>query len=242
MANNSVDGNRSAADASKGVEAVDRALQILRVFGPSDDGLSLAELARRTGFYKSTILRLLASLVQNGMMERGADGTYRLGAELWRLGGLYRRAVNFEELIRQALAAVVQATNETASFYIRDGSERVCAFRQNSPQAVRHHLEEGARLALDQGASGHVLLAFDGAPGELYDRIRERRFHTTLGERSSEIGSVAVPVMDSSGLLRGVLAVSALLTRFDETAQLRALECLRDQAANLHRALPPALD
>ena len=41
-----------------GVAALDRAFSILFAFRPGDYALTLAELAARTGLYKSTILRL----------------------------------------------------------------------------------------------------------------------------------------------------------------------------------------
>ena len=41
-----------------GVAAVDRALAILDAFTDQDQKLSLAELAKRTGLYKSTAIRL----------------------------------------------------------------------------------------------------------------------------------------------------------------------------------------
>ena len=50
-------------------------------------------------------------------------------------------------------AASVEASGETASFYVREGQSRVCLFRQNSPHAARHHLDEGSELPLTAGAS-----------------------------------------------------------------------------------------
>ena len=44
--------------ATDGVAALDRAIAILNAFTAADRSLSLAEIAARTGFYKSTILRL----------------------------------------------------------------------------------------------------------------------------------------------------------------------------------------
>ncbi|MGF6305018.1 hypothetical protein OKW42_008371 [Paraburkholderia sp. WC7.3d] len=48
--------------AAGGVAAVDRALTLLAAFGNGTSVLSLSALAERTRMYKSTVLRLLASL------------------------------------------------------------------------------------------------------------------------------------------------------------------------------------
>ena len=50
------------AAAPGGAAAVDRALTLLSAFTAGDVSLSLTELADRTRLYKSTVLRLLASL------------------------------------------------------------------------------------------------------------------------------------------------------------------------------------
>ena len=78
--------------AENKVEAVDRALSILDAFHEGADELSLAALARATGLYKSTILRLLATLEGRGYVLRTQAGRYRLGAAVWRLGSLYSSA------------------------------------------------------------------------------------------------------------------------------------------------------
>ena len=71
--------------APGGAAAVDRALSLLAAFRAGDAALTLAELAERTELYKSTVLRLLASLEHARLVQRGADGGYSLGPEVARL-------------------------------------------------------------------------------------------------------------------------------------------------------------
>ena len=86
---------------AKGVEAVDRALKLLDCFEISDQSLTLAELSRRSGYYKSTILRIAESLDRGGYMLRQEDGQFRLGPTLWRLGSMYRQNFHLAEHIRK---------------------------------------------------------------------------------------------------------------------------------------------
>ena len=150
------------------VDAVERALLILDSFKEGEDSLTLAAMAERTSLYKSTILRLAGSLERFGYLVRDSGGVYHLGPSLWRLGSLYRRSFDLGGHIRPELRRIVQATSETAAFYVREGKERVCLYRVNSPRSVRHHLDEGVRLPLNRGAAGRVLLAYDGIRGEPY--------------------------------------------------------------------------
>ena len=55
--------------APGGAAAVDRALSVLSAFRTGDVSLSVTELADRTRLYKSTVLRLLASLAHGGMLR-----------------------------------------------------------------------------------------------------------------------------------------------------------------------------
>lgn len=79
-------------EAQTGVAAVDRAFLILSAFQEGDVSLTLAILARRTGLYKSTILRLMQSLIRAGYVIRLPDGNYAVGASAAKLGRLQHPA------------------------------------------------------------------------------------------------------------------------------------------------------
>src|SRR5258706_12598674 len=71
--------------AKKGAAAVDRALSIVTALGDARRALTLTETASATGLYKSTALRLLASLARAGFVDQDVDGRYRLGSAIYRL-------------------------------------------------------------------------------------------------------------------------------------------------------------
>jgi DNA-binding IclR family transcriptional regulator len=240
------------------VEAVERALTVLNSFHADRPVMTLGEIAAATGFYKSTILRLTASLERLGYVVRDESGVFRLGPALVRLGSIYRAGFNLGEAIRPELRRLVTATGETSSFYIREGQSRVCLFRHNSPHSARHHLDEGAALPMTAGASAHVLLAFsdadtanaktansktakaksakDFSAKEL--AVRQRGHYISLGERDPHVASVAVPVFDLAGQFRGALAVSGLIGRFQDRARQVALTELAESADRLRTRLP----
>jgi len=219
------------------VEAVERALTLLDVFTEDDDELTLAELAEKTGYYKSTILRLSRSLERFGYLTRQPAGDFRLGPALWRLGSLYRRGFDLGEYVRPVLRRLRDETGETASFYIRDGDVRVCLYRQNSNREIRHHLDEGARLSLEHGAAGKVLVAFSGKDGPGLEQVRAMGHAVSMGERDNDVAALAVPVRKPDGMLRGALALSGLITRFDQDFQDRGIAVLKREARELEENL-----
>lgn len=214
--------------AEQRVESVERALTLLNVFRPGKEAWSLAELANETGFYKSTILRLMGSLERFAYVQRDRDGIYRLGPAPLRLASLGRHSIDMEALVRPVLESVRDLTRETASFYVRDGNERICLYRANGRHEVRHHLEEGARLALGQGAAGRALAQAPPQRGEIFQ---------SFGDREPSLAAVAVPVIDSQGKRHGALAVSGLIDRFSGEACKRYGEILQELAQQLERKL-----
>ncbi len=223
-----------------GVGAVDRALGILDCFDGSTRDLRLAEIARRTGLYKSTILRLTVSLERFGYVTRADDGRFRLGPSAWRLGTAYRAGFDMGDIVRPLLAELSTRTNETASFYVRDGDARICLFRSEPSRSIRHTIREGLSLPLDKGASGKVLLAFSPQPNdtgllgaEETNRIRTSGYAVSLGERDAEVAAVAVPIYLSSGAIAGALSISGLITRFDTQSCARYAATLAEVQTEL---------
>lgn len=114
------------AVASGGVAALDRAFGILSSFVTEDEILTLAELARRTGLYKSTILRLLISLEHGGFTRRLSDGRYTIGPEPLRLAHIYQDSYRIRHIIQPILQDLCRDSGEASSFYVREGNSRAC--------------------------------------------------------------------------------------------------------------------
>lgn len=204
-----------------GVGAVDRALSILSAFRPGEAGLTLAELSRRTGLYKSTLLRLMASLERARLLVRpGEAAVWRLGPALVRLGLMAEGAEgSLRAFVPPVLRDLADRTGESASFYIRDGEARLCLLREEGRHLVRDQLLPGTRLPLDRGAAGHVLR---GEGGELV---------VTLGERDPELAAIAAPVRGPGGRLLGALTLSGTATRLGDTVLRAPLEAAVAAAA-----------
>jgi DNA-binding IclR family transcriptional regulator len=194
--------------APGGVAAVDKALSLLSAFRAGDTVLSLAELAGRTCLYKSTALRLIASLEHARLLQRCADGGYALGPELTRLQAIHAAGFSLEAEVMPILRALVARTRESAALHVRQGEQRLCLFRVDSPQPLRDHLRAGDLLPLNQGAGGRVLLAFAGARGQRYEQIRRDGLAEISGDRVEGLSGIAAPVFGARGELVGALTLS----------------------------------
>lgn len=221
--------------AAAGVAAVDRALSILDSFSADLAVLTLAQISKRTGLYKSTILRLLQSLERYGYVRRIDSGAYVLGATPTRLAALATKSLHPAELVMPVLRGLVEATSESASFYVRAGDMRLCAYRVDSPRAVRDHIQVGQLIPLAKGAGGHVLRQFDGLAAAEIAKAASGFIKVTRGERDADTAAVACPVFGPGGHLEGALSVSGPIHRFDAKAIARIRRCLLRGARELTR-------
>ncbi|SEJ71450.1 IclR family transcriptional regulator [Achromobacter sp. NFACC18-2] len=210
--------DRDAAEG--GVAAVDRALSLMSVFGEGDASLSLIELAERTQLYKSTVLRLLASLMHAGWVQRLEDGRFALGPEIARLHGLYAASFSLERIVMPVLRDLVAATGESAAYHVRQGDARLCLYRVDSPHPVRDHIRAGDLLPLDRGTGGRVLTAFDpvlgvapGADQALYARIRADGYIVAVGDRLAEVAGISAPVFLADGGVAAAVTLTAPVHR-----------------------------
>jgi DNA-binding IclR family transcriptional regulator len=208
----------------QGVAAVDRALTLLTTFRRGDTSLGLGELAERTRLYKSTVLRLLASLMHVRLIVRFEDGRYGLGPEVARLHGAYAGAFSLERVVLPVLRTLVAATGESAAYHVRHGDARLCLYRVDSPHPIRDHIRPGDLLPLDRGAGGRVLVAFtDQLPKRMssVDRalltaIRARGYYSGVGDRQPGVAGVSAPVFKrASGELAGAITITMPAERFD---------------------------
>lgn len=144
-------------DGALGV--LDRMTCILEAFDQDDRGLGISELAARAGLPKSTVSRLVATLVRQSYLER--DGKLiHLGLRLFELGQLAEQPRELRIAALPVMADLRNKTGENVHLAIRDGHDMVCIAmvrgRAPSPSTVR----TGGRLPVHATALGKAALAY----------------------------------------------------------------------------------
>lgn len=133
--------------ANNRVEAVERALTVLEAFDTATDSFSLADLARHTGFYKSTLLRLLGSLARFDYVRRTEDGTWQLGDTPGRLARRYAGGQGLLARAEPYLEQLAAELEETAALLERTPEGVKCLLAALPSQALRHNLQAGTGWA-----------------------------------------------------------------------------------------------
>jgi DNA-binding IclR family transcriptional regulator len=209
--------------APGGAAAVDRALTLLQAFRAGDPPLTLAVLAQRTQLYKSTVLRLLASLEHAMLIERTEAGLYVLGRGVARLHYVYAESYSLERVVMPELRRLVTTTGESAAFHVQWGTgsqaQRMSLLRVDSPQPIRDHYKAGDMLPMQGGVGAKVLIAFGADKAlaqaqknqKLLADIRKKGYHAAVGDRDPDVAGVSAPVFKKEGTTRA-LAGSLILT------------------------------
>ncbi|WP_054485253.1 IclR family transcriptional regulator [Achromobacter xylosoxidans] len=237
MTNDNLPPESPDAPSEEGVVAVRRAMRILEAFGVEDPHLSLAELSRRTGCHRSTVLRLARTLAMDDYLAQRPDGTWRLARAAGWLGACYQATFNIVEVVQPILRELSAATGESATFYVREGKQRICMARVEGPKSIRHHVRVGAALPLELGSPGRVLLAFSGEPGEPYESVRRAGYMVSLGERDPEVSSISAPVYGINWTLQGAVCISGPISRLGESVLHELKEPILAAASRLSRSL-----
>lgn len=212
-----------------GVAAVDRAFDILHAFRHDRAVLTLAEIARITGLYKSTILRLMGSLEKYGFIWQRADGSYQLGPGLLSLASIFQDSFSLREFVEPALEQLVTATNEGATFFVRDGEDQLCLFRVDGRHAIRdYNIRLGDRQPLNIGAASTIFRRFEKDPA--LPLTAENFTAESFGSVEPEMAAMAAPIFGTNHALVGVLTLSGPIVRFNE-AHAEALRPLVVDAA-----------
>jgi DNA-binding IclR family transcriptional regulator len=144
-----------------GAQAVTRSLSLLKLVSErTERGHLLAELVAQSGLARPTVYRLLAALQVAGLVEQDKRGRWHLGAECYVLGTLAAPRFNLEQLAKESLARIADATGESAFLSVRRGQETVCLVRHEGTYPIRTHvLQAGDRLPLGIASAGLAFLA-----------------------------------------------------------------------------------
>ena len=112
--------NRTIMKSNKnviGVEAVNKALEILNCFTEKNETLTVTKIANITGDHKSRISRISKSLENFGYIRKINSGEFKIGHSIPRLFEIYDSSFNFKNSIKSELDFISDKLNETASFF-----------------------------------------------------------------------------------------------------------------------------
>jgi IclR family KDG regulon transcriptional repressor len=229
------------------LSTVQNAARVLKAFLDGDRELGPSELGRRLGLGKSTVHRLLTTLMAEGLIDQDPHtGGYRLGIVMFELGEAVRIHMDLHSAAAPVLAMLREETRETAQVGVLDRGEVVYVDRLESSHSLRLFAEAGRRVPVHCTSSGKVLLAFLPAgaresllaslplvaltPETITDkarlgvelaRVRARGWAEAVNEREVGVASIAAPVRDYRGDVIAAISIGAPLVRLGAAQRRR---------------------
>ncbi|WP_235426948.1 IclR family transcriptional regulator [Cohnella kolymensis] len=146
---------------NESLRTVQRALDILNCFSLEQPELSLTEISNQINLAKSTTTRLLATLEHNQMISKNSSTLkYKLGQRLYYLGYITGKSTKIREAAKPVMDQLRDLIKETVNLYVLENDYRVCFEQSEGLESIRHSAKIGEPIPLWDGASGHVLLAY----------------------------------------------------------------------------------
>jgi len=248
-----------------GVQTLDRAVGVLTCLGHSgEQGMRLIDLQRALGLTRPTVHRILASLIDHGLVayDEGSR-TYRLGWEAAVLGwSAVRGGYDLREVAQGAMNRLAEETGETAELCACSRLDLVCIDRKTGDYPIKvFTVEIGTRRPLGVGAGSIAVLAsmsdedalsaldaLHGALRSYPDQLRRGIVPAMRAARKAgyavsdglvlpNVRGVGVAIRDPRGMAIGSLGVASITDRAsDERIAEFAAMLVREQA-RIERAL-----
>jgi DNA-binding IclR family transcriptional regulator len=219
------------------VQSVERAFSVLQCLASGPAGVS--EIAERTALPKSTVSRLLGTLVDLGAVEQSeALGVYGLGELIIELSASASPGRNLVSLARPHLIELVEQIDEAAGLGVLDGNKVYYLDQVDGDHEVQVRDWTGESVDAHVVSSGLVLMAY--APNDVrsgflsepfeawtdnsvtdralvahrLDEIKRAGFAWVYEEMSEGLNSVAAPIVNPAGMVIGAVHAHGPSYRF----------------------------
>ncbi len=216
-----------------GVAVISKMVKILDAVSDCDH-VNVAQVSERVHMPRTTVFRILNTLVAEGVLTK----EYRPHARLLMWAHSALQSMDLREASAPFLESLLQRYEETASVYVRVGETRICLDRREGLNLLRHMIVIGQPMPLHAGSAGRILMAWldeqtredllqqsrerfptiHSSDSPDWDAIQRQGWSMSRGERDPALASISVPIFTSrtedEPRVEGALSISGALQRF----------------------------
>lgn len=243
------------------VHSVERALAILETLGKKSQGYGCTELGQLLQLHKSTVHRLVSTLLAYGFAEKDPHtDRYKLGPKVIYLGLEALNSLDFRKTATPFMQELVEISRETVQLAVLDGGEVLILERDHSPEAITVNL--GLRGQVHCTAEGKVLLAgltsekiinilqSKGMPRHTVntitdinqmlahlEKVRVQGFAINAEEMVEEVRAIAAPVYNHTGSVIASLSITGPSSRLTLERIYRLVTVLKEACTSVSMQL-----
>ncbi|MGE7022494.1 IclR family transcriptional regulator [Solibacillus cecembensis] len=215
-------------------KTVVRSMDILNLFNDHTE-LSFQEVIELSGIPKTTAFRMLKSLEEMELLEKGTDAKYRLGILFLKFGHLVSMRLDIRKIAYPIMNDLHNDTKEAINLIVRDGDEAIYIEKVDSKQKVRLYTAIGRKSPLYAGACPRAVLSFlpdyeikeyfesvefkSFAKGTITDKeglyeaivhAREHGYTISHSELENYTSAIAAPIFDHKGEVIAAMSIAGL--------------------------------
>lgn len=220
--------------AIPGAQALSKGLSLLTLIADAPHPLPFGELSRYSGLPKSTLHRILQTLIEYRLVRTDeASQTYRLGTRLFEMAHQVWSDFDLRSAAEPELLRLREMAQETTRLGVLEGRDILIIDQRDHVQAMRLANGVGSRLPALATAIGkavmshrppeelqryltatplqpltpHSILSLEELQREL-DLIKARGYAVSVEESALGVSGVAAPILDHRGEAIGAVSIS----------------------------------
>jgi DNA-binding IclR family transcriptional regulator len=216
------------------MSSLEKGLYLLSILSTAPFRFTISQLEQISGFNRTTIYRILSTLVQSGMaIKETQSKIYKIGPMTYHLGNIYLSNANYKDSILSILEKISKESAESVGIAHRVGNKVISLFEVETYQIVKINDQPGTYYPMNRGCYGKCLMAYHDpeiveillgeatfekvAPNTLttkesileeYTRIKEQGIVESVDEVASYICAVGVPLHNPDNRVENVVAIS----------------------------------
>lgn len=208
------------------VQSVDRAFDILEALRTGEVGL--VDLSKRVGLNKSTVHRLLNTLIYRGYVTQNLENhKYKLTLKFLDIGSKVLNSLDIVSIAKPHIKKLAEMTNEVVHLVSIEGKEIVYIDKIESNNTIRMHSYIGKRIPIYCTAVGKAYMAYleDDEFSNLWNEIQDSLVNLTKNTITSrdgmlkEIDSIRYKgyAIDNEENEEGVVCAGAPIFNYDKS-------------------------
>lgn len=245
------------------VQSVDRALSILEVISDYSDGLGITDISEKVSLHKSTVHRLLGTLIYKGFVEQDlTTNKYKISLKLYELGSKRIEGLDILKISKPYTQALMREINEVVHLVIRDENDIVYIDKVEANNTIRMASTIGRRSPLYCTSVGKAILAFtdDEEVEEIWENsnikkltentitnfdnfkkeleiIREQGYAEDDEENELGVRCIGAPVFNHKGEVEGAISISGPTIRVTRNKVEKIADLVKKYAGLISREL-----
>lgn len=244
------------------MQTIKRCLDILELLSNNTNGIGISELSLKTNLAKSTIHRILQSLMEYNMVSQDDETRkYRLGLGTFILGSKALETISIRDIVHPYLMSLRDEFNATAFLAVLSNDKVICVEKFDSPKKLRYFVDIGTNMPAHCAASAKAIMAYqdqeflEGVVSELelyrysnntittredllseYKIIKNRGYSVCDNEMEDLVIGISAPIFDWDNKVRSSICILGLNTYLEgntfEKAVIKIVE-MADEISNI---------